>query len=333
MKMRVLVTGAAGFLGSHLCDALLEQHHSVLGVDNLSTGRLENLSHLRGESRFEFVELDISEPFDLGRVDFIYNLACPASPVQYRRLGIETLRAGSYGVFNTLELARKFNAGYLHASTSECYGDPQVHPQPESYWGNTNPIGERSVYDESKRFGEAAVMAYRRYRNVNTHLARIFNTYGPRLAAGDGRVISTFVVQALAGEPLTVHGDGSHTRSLCYVSDLIDGLLRLAKSEESLPVNLGNPDEWTILDLARQVIETTGSSSEIVFRDLPVDDPAQRQPDITRAKDVLGWTPAVSLAEGLQCTLQYFRDIAPSTPAQREVRRSHPSHKPRLQPR
>lgn len=318
-KTRVLVTGAAGFLGSHLCDALLQQQHSVVGVDNLSTGRLENLAQLRSESHFEFVELDISKPFDLGHVDFIYNLASPASPVQYHRLGIETLHAGSYGVFNTLELARNCNAGYLHASTSECYGDPLVHPQPESYWGNVNPIGDRSVYDEAKRFAEAAVTAYRRYHRVDTHLARIFNTYGPRLAAGDGRVVSTFIVQALAGEPLTVQGDGSHTRSFCYVSDLIDGLLRLAKSEESLPVNLGNPDECSILDLAHKVLEATGSSSEIAFRNLPVDDPSRRQPDIARAKDVLGWSPAVSLAEGLDLTLKYFRDLAQSsTPGQKK---------------
>jgi dTDP-glucose 4,6-dehydratase len=311
--MRVLVTGAAGFLGSHLCDALIEQQHSVVGVDNLSTGRLENLAHLHREPRFEFVERNICNPFDPGHVDFIYNLASPASPVQYHRLGIETLQAGSYGVFNTLELARKYNSGFLHASTAECYGDPRVHPQPESYWGNVNPVGERSVYDEAKRFAEATVMAYHRYHRVNTHLARIFNTYGPRLAAGDGRVVSNFILQALAGEPLTVHGNGSHTRSFCYVSDLIDGLLRLAKSDEALPVNLGNPDEWTILELARQVIKATGSTSEIVFRNLPVDDPAQRRPDIAKAKDMLGWDPLVPLSEGLRLTLAYFRE--PAQPA------------------
>jgi dTDP-glucose 4,6-dehydratase len=312
-SMRVLVTGAAGFLGSHLCDALIEQQHFVVGVDNLSTGRLENLAHLDREPRFEFVERDICTPFDPGQVDYIYNLASPASPVHYHRLGIETLQVGSYGVFNTLELARKYNAGFLHASTSECYGDPKVHPQPESYWGNANPVGERSVYDEAKRFAEAAVMAYHRHHRVNTHLARIFNTYGPRLAAGDGRVISNFIVQALAGEPLTVQGNGSQTRSFCYVSDLIDGLLRLAKSDEALPVNLGNPDEWTILELARHVLEVTGSSSEIVFRDLPPDDPTQRRPDITKAKDVLGWDPLVPLSEGLRHTLAYFRGPVQST--------------------
>jgi dTDP-glucose 4,6-dehydratase len=305
--MRVLVTGAAGFLGSHLCDALLAQQHNVVGVDNLSTGSVENIAHLHSEERFEFIQRDICEPFDVGRVDLIYNLASPASPPQYQRLGIETLQVGSYGVFNALELARKYDAGFLHASTSECYGDPTVHPQTEQYWGNVNPIGERSVYDEAKRFAEATVMAYHRYHKVNTHLARIFNTYGPRLAAADGRVVSNFIVQALTGEPLTVHGDGSHTRSFCYVSDLIDGLLRLARSAEAQPVNLGNPDEWTILELAQEVLQTTGSSSEIVFRDLPPDDPARRQPDITKAKDLLGWAPQVSLREGLQNSLAYFR--------------------------
>lgn len=305
-KTRVLVTGAAGFLGSHLCDALLEQQHLVIGIDNLSTGSLNNLAHLTSHTQFEFIERDICLPFDVGHIDFIYNMASPASPRHYHRLGVETLQVGSYGVFNTLELARKYNAGYLHASTAECYGNPQVHPQTEDYWGHANPIGERSVYDESKRFAEATVMAYHRYHRVNTHLARIFNTYGPRLAAGDGRVISNFLVQALAGEPLTVHGDGSHTRSFCYVSDLIDALLRLAKSEEAHPVNLGNPDEWTILQLAQHVLKITGSRSKIIFRDLPADDPTRRQPDITKAKDLLGWSPQVSLSEGLQYSMAYF---------------------------
>ena len=230
MSRNILVTGAAGFLGSHLCDSLLAEGHSVIGVDNLSTGNLANLSHLEREDRFRFLEQDITRPFDPGRVDFVFNFASPASPVDYTRLGVETLLVGSAGTINTLDLARKYNAGYLHASTSECYGDPEVHPQVESYWGHVNPIGPRSVYDEAKRFSEAAVMAYHRYYGVNTHLVRIFNTYGPRLQPNDGRVISNFMMQALRGEPLTIYGDGSQTRSFCYVSDLIDGILRLSRS-------------------------------------------------------------------------------------------------------
>ena len=228
----ILVTGSAGFLGSHLCDALLAEGHHVLGVDNLATGSLANLAHLKNEPRFRFEQLDICTPFDPGRVSYVYNFASPASPVDYMRLGIETLRVGSEGTLNTLELAKKYNAGYLHASTSECYGDPEVHPQVESYWGNVNPIGPRSVYDEAKRFSEAAVMAYHRSHGVNTHLVRIFNTYGPRLQANDGRVISNLMMQALRGEPLTIYGDGPQTRSFCYCSDLIDGIVRLAKSDE-----------------------------------------------------------------------------------------------------
>jgi dTDP-glucose 4,6-dehydratase len=235
----ILVTGAAGFLGSHLCDALLSEGHRVLGVDNLSTGRMANLEHLHQEQRFSFEELDICQPFDLGHVDCVFNMASPASPVDYMRLGLETLRVGSAGTLNTLEIAKKYNAGYLHASTSECYGDPLVHPQVESYWGNVNPIGPRSVYDEAKRFSEAAVAAYHRYYNVNTHLVRIFNTYGPRLQANDGRVISNFMMQALRGEPLTVYGDGLQTRSFCYCADLIEGIVRLSRSAEHEPVNIG----------------------------------------------------------------------------------------------
>src|ERR1700736_4490488 len=241
MSRNVLVTGAAGFLGSHLCDALLAAGNSVIGVDNLSTGKLANLSHLEREARFSFLERDITKPFDAGKVDFIFNFASPASPADYTRLGPETLLVGSAGTLNTLDLARTYGAGYLHASTSECYGDPEVHPQVETYWGNVNPIGPRSVYDEAKRFSEAAVMAYHRYHGVNTHLVRIFNTYGPRLQANDGRVISNLMMQALRDEPLTIYGDGSQTRSFCYVSDLIEGIVRLSRSEEVLPVNIGNP--------------------------------------------------------------------------------------------
>jgi len=254
MSRNILVTGAAGFLGSHLCDSLLADGNSVIGIDNLSTGKLANLSPLESESRFSFLEQDITKPFDAGKVDFIFNFASPASPTDYTRLGPETLLVGSAGTINTLDLARKYGAGYLHASTSECYGDPEVHPQVETYWGHVNPIGLRSVYDEAKRFSEAAVMAYHRYYNVDTHLVRIFNTYGPRLQPNDGRVISNFMMQALQGQPLTIYGDGSQTRSFCYVSDLIDGILRLSRSGEHLPVNIGNPDEWTILECAREVL-------------------------------------------------------------------------------
>jgi dTDP-glucose 4,6-dehydratase len=308
----ILVTGAAGFLGSHLCDTLLAEGHTVVGVDNLSTGNTANLQHLSSESRFRFLEQDITLPFDAGRIDYVFNLASPASPVDYARLGIETLQVGSAGTLNSLEIARRYGAGYLHASTSECYGDPEVHPQVETYWGNVNPIGPRSVYDEAKRFSEAAVMAYNRYHGVNTHLVRIFNTYGPRLQASDGRVISNFMIQALRGEPLTIYGDGSQTRSFCYVSDLIDGIVRLSRSEEHLPVNVGNPTEWTILECAKEILEVTGSRSEIVRMPLPPDDPARRRPDITKARTLLGWEPKISLREGLERSLEYFRSSVAS---------------------
>jgi dTDP-glucose 4,6-dehydratase len=304
---RVLVTGAAGFLGSHLCDALLGAGHTVVGVDNLSTGKLGNLEHLSGESRFELIEHDICEPFDFGQVDFLFNFASPASPVDYMRIGVETLRVGSEGTRNALEVARKYRAGFLHASTSECYGDPTEHPQPESYWGHVNPVGPRSVYDEGKRFSEALVTAYHRYYEVDTRLVRIFNTYGPRLQSSDGRVISNLMTQALHGEDLTIYGDGTQTRSFCYVSDEIDGILRLSRSNEHLPVNIGNPVEWTILECAQQVLAVTGSSSKIRFEPLPEDDPVQRQPDITKAKRLLGWEPKVDLRTGLQLCLEYFR--------------------------
>jgi dTDP-glucose 4,6-dehydratase len=302
----VLVTGAAGFLGSHLCDALLAQGDQVIGVDNLCTGNLENLSHLNDEPRFSFGQADIIQPFDPGHVDFVFNMASPASPVDYMRLGIETLLVGSAGTINTLEIAKKYGAGHLHASTSECYGDPLVHPQVESYWGNVNPVGPRSVYDEAKRFSEAAVAAYHRYHGVNTHLVRIFNTYGPRLQPNDGRLISNLMMQALRGDPLTIYGDGSQTRSFCYCSDLIDGILRLSRSHEHDPVNIGNPSEWTVLECAREVQSVVGSRSEIVFQPLPQDDPTRRRPDITRAQTLLGWSPKVALRDGLKRSLAYF---------------------------
>ena len=304
---RAVVTGAAGFLGSHLCDALLAQDWAVLGVDNLSTGNLEHLKHFEREPAFEFLEHDITKPFDPGPVDYVFNFASPASPDDYHRLGVETLLVGSAGTINTLDIARKNSAGYLHASTSECYGDPLVHPQVESYWGNVNPVGPRSVYDEAKRFSEAVVTAYNRYYNVNTHLMRIFNTYGPRLQANDGRVISNFMIQALRGLPLTIYGDGSQTRSFCFVSDLIDGALRLSRSEEHCPVNIGNDIEWTILECAKEVLAVTGADVELRFKPLPQDDPLRRRPDLTLARKLLGWQPTISLREGLELSLPYFR--------------------------
>jgi dTDP-glucose 4,6-dehydratase len=305
-RQRILITGAAGFLGSHLCDTLLGEGHTILGVDNLCTGNHRNVAHLQGEPRFTLLHQDICQPLDPGRVDYVFNLASPASPSDYDRLGPETLLAGSEGVRNTLEVARKYGAGYFHASTSECYGDPLVHPQPESYWGNVNPIGPRSVYDEAKRFSEALVMAYHRYYRVDTHIVRIFNTYGPRLQPSDGRVISNFMTQALRGQDLTIYGDGSQTRSFCYVSDLIRGILLLSRSNEHLPVNIGNPVEWTISECAQAVLRVVKSSSRIVNRPLPVDDPLRRQPDITRARLTLGWEPRVQLEEGLRLSLEYF---------------------------
>lgn len=305
--MRVVISGAAGFLGSHLTDALLADGHEVLGVDNLCTGTLRNLEHLKNENRFRFLEQDICTPFDPGPVSYVFNFASPASPVDYHRLGIETLLVGSDGTRNMLEIAKKYGARFLHASTSECYGDPQVHPQTEDYWGHVNPIGPRSVYDEAKRFSEALVTAYRRYHSVDTRLVRIFNTYGPRLHENDGRVISNLMTQALKGEDLTVYGDGSQTRSFCYISDEIDGIMRLAKSEEHLPVNIGNPTEWSVLECAKAVLRVTNSKSGIVHCDLPQDDPLQRQPDISKAKNILGWEPKIDLESGLRLSLDYFR--------------------------
>ncbi len=310
--MRAIVSGAAGFLGSHLTDALLADGHSVVGVDNLCTGSLRNLEHLKSESRFVFLERDICIPFDTGPVDYVFNFASPASPRDYLKLGIETLMAGSIGTQNMLELARKHGAKFLHASTSECYGDPLEHPQSEDYWGHVNPIGPRSVYDEAKRFSEALVMAYHRYHGVDTRMVRIFNTYGPRLHGDDGRVISNFIMQALRGEDLTVYGDGGQTRSFCYVSDEIDGIMRLSRSSEHLPVNIGNPHEWTVLECARAVLRVTGSTSRIVHGPLPEDDPSQRRPDIAKARRLLGWEPRIDLETGLRLSLEYFRGCVES---------------------
>ncbi len=304
---RALVTGGAGFLGSHLCDALLAEGWRVVAVDNLLTGRLPNIAHLKTESAFEFVEKDICEPFDVGKVDYVFHFASPASPVDYSTHGIATLQVGSLGTFHALDLARKYCAKYLVSSTSECYGDPLEHPQKETYWGHVNPIGPRSVYDEAKRFTEAVTMAYRRYHRVDTRIVRIFNTYGPRLQLNDGRVVSNFMKQALRGEDLTVYGDGQQTRSFCYVSDEIDGFLRLSKSDEHLPVNIGNPNEFTILECAQMVLKVTGSKSKISYKPLPQDDPKQRRPDITKARQLLGWEPKVDLEGGLRRSLDYFR--------------------------
>ncbi|HEU5403924.1 MAG TPA: UDP-glucuronic acid decarboxylase family protein [Terriglobales bacterium] len=306
--MRALVTGGAGFLGSHLCDALLAEGHSVIAVDNLLTGRTENLQHLANEPRFALEQHDACKPFDFGKVDCVFHFASLASPVDYMRHGIETLAVGSAGTFNSLDLARKYDAKFLLASTSECYGNPAVHPQPETYWGNVNPIGPRSVYDESKRFAEAATMAYHRYHSLDTRIVRIFNTYGPRLQLNDGRVISNFMKQALRGDDLTVYGDGKQTRSFCYVSDEIDGILRLSRSSEHLPVNIGNPGEFTMLQCAEVVLKVTGSKSKIRFEPLPEDDPMQRRPDISKAKALLGWSPTIDLETGLKLSLPYFRE-------------------------
>src|SRR5256885_9368390 len=307
MTQRAVVTGGAGFLGSHLCDALLADGWSVVAIDNMLTGRHANLAHLRHEPRFELVEKDICDPFDVGKVDYVFHFASPASPVDYSTHGIATLKVGSLGTFHALDVAQKYGAKYLVSSTSECYGDPLEHPQKESYWGNVNPIGPRSVYDEAKRFTEAATMAYHRYEKLDTRIARIFNTYGPRMQLNDGRVIPNFMRQALRGQDITIYGDGGQTRSFCYVSDEIDGLLRLARSSEHLPVNIGNPVEFTIMECAQKVLRVTGSKSQFCYEALPQDDPKQRRPDISKAKALLGWEPQVSLEEGLRLSLEYFK--------------------------
>lgn len=308
--MRIVVSGAAGFIGSHLCDRLLAEGHRVVGLDNFLTGSPRNLAHLAGRREFEFEERDITRPFGIeGQVDGVVNMASPASPKDYLEHPIETLDVGSIGSRNCLELALEKGARYLLTSTSECYGDPLVHPQVETYWGNVNPVGPRSCYDESKRFAEALTMAYHRKHGVRTNIARIFNTYGPRMKLDDGRVVPAFLDQALHGQPMTVFGSGEQTRSFCYVSDLVDGLYRLMQSEERYPVNLGNPHEMTIREFAEHIREMTGSQSAIVYRPLPEDDPKQRKPDISKARAVLGWEPKVALDAGLRETVVYFRTL------------------------
>jgi len=313
MTMRVLITGGAGFLGSHLCDRFLAEGHEVIAMDNLITGNTANIEHLASHDRFHFIKHDVTNYIYIeGPLDAVLHFASPASPIDYLELPIQTLKVGALGTHKALGLAKAKGARFLLASTSEVYGDPLVHPQREDYWGNVNPIGPRGVYDEAKRFAEAMTMAYHRYHGVDTRIVRIFNTYGPRMRLNDGRVVPNFIAQALRGEPLTVYGDGSQTRSFCYVSDMVEGIYRLLLSQETEPVNIGNPDEMTILDFARKVIELTGSSSSITFvqpEDVRIkDDPKVRQPDISKARRVLNWEPTVSLEEGLRKTIEWFRD-------------------------
>ncbi len=307
--MRILITGGAGFLGSHLCERLLAQGHDILCLDNFFTGSKDNILHLIGNPRFELIRHDMTMPIYL-EVDQIYNLACPASPVHYQHNPIKTIKTNVMGAINTLGLAKRVKASILQASTSEVYGDPEVHPQPESYWGRVNPIGIRSCYDEGKRAAECLMMDYRRQNNLDVKIARIFNTYGPRMALNDGRVVSNFITQALSGRALTLYGDGSQTRSFCYVDDLIEGLIRLMATPEDFsgPVNLGNPVGFSMLELAEKVLDMTGSPSRILFRPLPPDDPARRQPDITLAKEILNWQPETALEKGLTRTIAYFRE-------------------------
>ncbi len=306
--MRIILAGAAGFIGSHLCDRLLGEGHTVVGVDNLITGSLRNLAHLDGHPRFRFLRRDVTQPLDIdGPIDAVLHLASPASPRDYLEHPLETLDAGSIGTRNLLELARRHGARFLLTSTSECYGDPLEHPQSESYWGNVNPVGPRSCYDESKRFAESLTMAYHRVHGMRTNIARIFNTYGPRMKLNDGRVVPAFLNQALQGEPVTIFGDGSQTRSFCYVSDMVEGLIRLMQSDERYPVNLGNPDEMTIQEFADYICRFTGASSPIEYVPLPEDDPKRRRPDISKAKQLLGWEPVVPLEEGLKLTIEYFK--------------------------
>jgi dTDP-glucose 4,6-dehydratase len=305
-----LVTGGGGFLGSHLCDNLIARGHRVICVDNFETGSLQNIAHLKEGDTFRFEMVDITNHYEIDEpIDFVYHMASPASPIDYARLPLHTLKVGAYGTHNTLGLAKVKRARFLLASTSEVYGDPLVHPQPETYWGNVNPIGPRGVYDEAKRYAEALTMAYLRQQGVNTSIARIFNTFGPKMRPHDGRAIPAFLSQALTDQPVTVFGDGTQTRSFCYVDDLIAGLMALAESGVHEPVNIGNPEEMTLLDMAKTVVELTESRSEIVFQALPVDDPKVRQPDITRARDLLGWEPKITIREGLRRTIEHATEV------------------------
>jgi dTDP-glucose 4,6-dehydratase len=309
-KKTAVVTGAAGFLGSHLSDYLLARDYKVIGIDNLLTGNVRNIEHLAGNADFRFIHHDVTNYIYLpGEVDLVYHMASPASPIDYLQLPIQTLKVSSLGTHNALGLSKAKGATFLIASTSECYGDPLEHPQKETYWGNVNPIGPRGCYDEAKRFAEAMTMAYHRFHNVDTKIVRIFNTYGPRMRLEDGRVVPAFIGQALQGNPLTVFGDGSQTRSFCYVSDLIDGIYRLSQGDYHEPVNIGNPGEMTVLQFAKKILEVTGSKSEIDFRPLPVDDPKVRRPDISLARRTLGWEPKVAFEDGIQTTVEYFRNF------------------------
>lgn len=311
-KGKVLITGAAGFLGSHLCDRFIREGYAVVGMDNLITGDLKNIEHLFSLKEFEFYHHDVSKFIHVpGRLDYILHFASPASPIDYLKIPIQTLKVGSLGTHNCLGLAKAKKARILVASTSEVYGDPLVHPQNEDYWGNVNPVGPRGVYDEAKRFQEAITMAYHTYHKLETRIVRIFNTYGPRMRLNDGRALPAFIGQALRGEDLTVFGDGSQTRSFCYVDDQVEGIYRLLMSDYVMPVNIGNPDEISLLDFAKEILSLTGSEQRIVFRELPVDDPKQRQPDITRAKEILGWEPKVGRAEGLKKTYDFFKSLPP----------------------
>jgi dTDP-glucose 4,6-dehydratase len=310
-QKRILITGAAGFLGSHLCDRFIADGFHVIGMDNLITGRIENIEHLFPLKNFEFYHHDITKFIHVpGRLDYILHFASPASPIDYLKIPIQTLKVGSLGIHNCLGLARVKKARVLIASTSEVYGDPEVHPQTEDYWGHVNPIGPRGVYDEAKRFQEALTMAYHTYHGLETRIIRIFNTYGPRMRLNDGRVLPAFIGQALRGEDLTVFGDGSQTRSFCYVDDLVEGIVRLLLSDYAEPVNVGNPDEITIGDFAEEIIALTGTTQKVIYKDLPMNDPKQRQPDITRAKNILGWEPKVSRQEGLKITYGYFKNLS-----------------------
>jgi dTDP-glucose 4,6-dehydratase len=310
-RKRVLITGAAGFLGSHLCDRFVKEGFHVIGMDNLITGRLKNIEHLFKLENFEFYNHDVSKFIHIpGELDYILHFASPASPIDYLKIPIQTLKVGSLGIHNCLGLARVKKARVIIASTSEVYGDPMVHPQTEEYWGNVNPVGPRGVYDEAKRFQEAMTMAYHTFHGVETRIVRIFNTYGPRMRLNDGRVLPAFIGQALRGEDLTVFGDGSQTRSFCYVDDLVEGIYRLLMSDYAQPVNIGNPDEITIGQFAEEIIKLTGTTQKVIYKDLPVDDPKQRQPDITKAKSILGWEPKVSRSEGLKITYEYFKSLS-----------------------